>query len=35
MKGDRERLIEEGFDDYVPKPIDISDFLERVEKYRK
>jgi CheY-like chemotaxis protein len=35
MKGDRERFIEAGFDDYVPKPIDVPDFLERVEKYRK
>jgi len=35
MKGDRERLLAEGFDDYVPKPIAVPDFLERVEKYRK
>lgn len=35
MKGDRDRLLKEGFDDYAPKPIDVPDFLEKVEKYRK
>jgi CheY-like chemotaxis protein len=34
MKGDRERLIEEGFDDYVPKPIDMPEFMRIIGKYR-
>jgi CheY-like chemotaxis protein len=34
MKGDRERLLKEGFDDYVPKPIDVSKFMRIIEKYR-
>jgi CheY-like chemotaxis protein len=34
-KGNRERLIEAGFNDYVPKPIDVADFMKIVEKYRK
>jgi CheY-like chemotaxis protein len=35
MKGDRERYLAEGFDDYISKPIDVSDFMERMEKYRR
>ncbi len=35
MKGDRERFLSAGFEEYVPKPIDISDFHKRLEKYRK
>ncbi|VVB92666.1 putative methanogenesis regulatory protein FilR2 [uncultured archaeon] len=34
MKGDRERLLEEGFDDYVPKPVDVSEFMRIIEKYK-
>ncbi len=31
MKGDRERLLAEGFDGYIPKPIDIKAFPEQLE----
>jgi CheY-like chemotaxis protein len=34
MKGDRERLIEVGFDDYIPKPIDIPEFMRIIGKYK-
>ncbi|MCX9080954.1 MAG: response regulator [Candidatus Methanoperedens sp.] len=35
MKGDKERFIAEGFDDYISKPINMDDFTHRLEKYRK
>ncbi len=35
LEGDRERFLKEGFDDYVPKPIDVPHFIEKLEKYRK
>lgn len=35
MKGDRERFMRAGFDEYLSKPLDISDFLTRLEKYKK
>lgn len=35
MKGDRERFMKAGFDEYLSKPLDISDFLKRLEKYKK
>lgn len=35
MKGDKERFLAAGFEDYVPKPIDVADFMKRLEKYRK
>ena len=35
MKGDRERFLAAGFDEYISKPLDISDFLKRLEKYRR
>lgn len=35
MKGDKERLLSSGFDDYISKPIDVPGFLKKLEKYRK
>lgn len=35
MKGDKERILNEGcFDDYISKPIDMPEFINRMEKYR-
>lgn len=34
MKGDRERFLEAGFDDYIAKPIDVPAFMKRLEKYK-
>jgi two-component system, cell cycle response regulator DivK len=33
MKGDRERLLADGFDGYVAKPIDIRELPKMVERY--
>lgn len=33
MKGDRERLLAEGFDGYVSKPIDIKEISQVIERY--
>ena len=35
MKGDRERFLTAGFDDYISKPLDISEFLKKLEKHLK
>ena len=35
MKGDKERFLAAGFEDYISKPIDVADFMKRLEKYRK
>jgi len=39
MKGDRERLLAEGFTHYIPKPIDKNSFIEDIkrvlEKYQR
>ncbi len=35
MKGDKERFLAAGFDDYISKPLDVPDFMKRMEKYRK
>jgi len=32
MKGDRERFIKMGFDEYIPKPIDIKKFLAKINE---
>jgi CheY-like chemotaxis protein len=34
MKGDRARFLAAGFDEYLSKPLDITDFLNRLEKYK-
>ncbi|MDO9097297.1 MAG: response regulator [Candidatus Methanoperedens sp.] len=34
MKGDKERILNAGFDDYIPKPINVHDLMAKVEKYR-
>jgi CheY-like chemotaxis protein len=33
MQGDRERLLGEGFDDYIRKPIDLAELPEIVKKH--
>ena len=33
MKGDRERILQTGFDWYIPKPIDVKDFVNTVRKF--
>jgi len=33
MKEDEERIMAEGFDDFMPKPIDIKELLRRVRGY--
>ncbi len=35
FKGDRERFLAAGFNEYLSKPLDISDFLKRLDKYKK
>jgi CheY-like chemotaxis protein len=33
MKGDREKCLEAGATDYIPKPIDSKEFIEKVKYY--
>ncbi len=33
MKGDREKCLEAGATDYIPKPIDSTEFIEKVKYY--
>ncbi len=34
MEGDRQRFLEAGFNDYMPKPIHMADFVKKLEKYK-
>jgi CheY-like chemotaxis protein len=34
MRGDKARFIDAGLDDYISKPLDVSDFIKRMEKYK-
>ncbi len=33
MKGDREKILQVGCDDYISKPIDVQDFLKTVRRF--
>jgi len=33
MKGDKQRFLAAGFDDYISKPIEIHEFLRKLQKY--
>jgi CheY-like chemotaxis protein len=33
MDGDRERFLAAGFDGYISKPVDVTDFLATVKRY--
>jgi CheY-like chemotaxis protein len=35
MAGDKERLLNAGFNEYVSKPLDVHEFVKKMEKYRK
>lgn len=32
MRGDKEKFLAEGFDSYISKPIDVKEFLRRIEE---
>lgn len=34
MKGDKERFIASGFDDYMAKPLDVAEFIKKMDKYK-
>ena len=34
MKGDKEKFLAAGFNDYILKPLDVPDFIIRMEQYR-
>jgi two-component system cell cycle response regulator DivK len=34
MKGDKERFIASGFDDYMAKPLDVAEFIKKLDKYK-
>lgn len=34
IEGDKERFLGAGFDDYISKPIDLHEFMKRMERYK-
>jgi len=34
MKGDRERFLAEGFNEYFPKPVNVAELMEALKKYK-
>lgn len=35
MKRDKEKFLSGGFEDYIPKPIDVPELIKKIQKYRK
>ena len=35
MAGDKERLLNAGFNEYISKPLDVHEFIKKMEKYGK
>lgn len=35
MKGDKEKFLAEGFDDYIAKPIDVPEFMKKIQALNK
>lgn len=33
MHGDRDKFLAEGFNDYIPKPLDIEEFVEKISQH--
>ena len=33
LKGDREKLLDEGFDEYLPKPVSVSNLINMAQKH--
>lgn len=34
MKGDKERFLAQGFDDYIAKPIDVPEFMKKMQTFK-